>query len=80
MAQIDWEQQGQDYAENWVRGTSHLPEFPDDSAKEQFTEGYKIGWWNRGKNDAKAGRAQFKDFPNHTAMFNYLDGWEDNFC
>ena len=37
MAQIDWNQKGQDFAENWARG-SQLPEFPDDTAKEQFTE------------------------------------------
>lgn len=80
MATIDWNQKGQNYAENWVRGSSHLPEFPDASAKEQFTDGYKVGWWNRGKNDAQAGREHFKDFPNRTAMFNYHDGWEDNFC
>jgi hypothetical protein len=80
MAQIDWNQKGHDYAENWVRGESHLPEFPDATAKEQFTEGYRTGWWNRGKNDAQAGREHFKDFPNYTAMYSYHDGWEDNFC
>ena len=79
MAQIDWNQKGQDFAENWARG-SQLPEFPDDTAKEQFTEGYKTGWWNRVKNDAQAGREHFKDFPNRTALFSYHDGWEDNFC
>lgn len=79
MAQIDWNQKGQDFAENWASG-SQLPEFPDDTAKEHFTEGYKVGWWNRGKNDAQAGREHLKKFPNRTALFSYHDGWEDNFC
>lgn len=80
MTQIDWEQRGHDYAYNWESGKSHLPEFPDDKAKEQFTAGYKTGWWDRGLDDAKAGREHMKSFPNKTAMFNYHDGWEDCYC
>ena len=75
MAQIDWHQKGHDYAYNWAPG-SKLPEFPDDTAKQHFTDGYKTGWWERGSDDARSGRKMEK-FPNRIAASNYVDGYED---
>ena len=77
---IDWEQRGQDYAYSWERGGDPLPVFPNEEAKKKFTGGYKIGWWNRGKDDARAGRNHRTVFPNRNAAFQYDDGWQDEFC
>ena len=60
MAQIDWHQKGHDYAYSWTPD-SKLPEFPDDTAKQHFTDGYKTGWWERGNDDARSGR-RWKNF------------------
>ena len=38
MAQIDWHQKGHEYAYSWTPD-SKLPEFPDDTAKQHFTDG-----------------------------------------
>lgn len=75
MAQIYWHQKGHDYAYNWTKD-SKLPEFPDDTAKQQFTDGYKTGWWERGSDDARNGRKMEK-FPNRCAAMNYVDGYSD---
>ena len=75
MAQIDWHQKGHDYAYSWTPD-SKLPEFPDDTAKQHFTDGYRTGWWERGSDDARRGRKMEK-FPNRTAASNYVDGYED---
>jgi hypothetical protein len=79
MANENWHDKGHDYAYNWKRGNM-LPVFPSEKEKEEFTEGYCTGWWERGNDDARSGRSHLTDFPNRTAAVHYHDGWEDEFC
>jgi hypothetical protein len=73
---MDWNEQGRIFAQTWEPGT-RLPEFPNEQAKKDFTEGYATGWWERGSDDAKYGRERRTSFPSKLAARNYVDGWED---
>lgn len=73
---MDWHEHGIKYAHEWEPGKK-LPEFPSVQAKKEFTEGYATGWWERGNDDAKAGRNRMTRFPSQTAGMNYVDGWSD---
>ena len=66
MAQIDWHQKGHDYAYSWEPGNK-LPEFPDDTAKQQFTDGYKDElreiWVGRSKSNSLIAEAVHETLP-----------------
>ena len=74
--EVNWEEAGNKFAHEWEPGKK-LPEFPSEQAKKDFTEGYATGWWERGNDDAKAGRNRMTSFPSKTAGCNYVDGYSD---
>ena len=76
MPQIDWNEKGHDYAYNWTKD-SQLPEFPDETAKDDFEDGCEAGWFDRGKDDVRNNSPRLKEFPNTKAASDYNYGWDD---
>lgn len=73
---INWNELGVKDADNET--PRKADGFPDDTAKNDYNEGFNNKWWEKGNDDARGSRAHRTNLPNdRDLVVNYHDGYED---
>ena len=77
MANINWNNQGENDAEN--EKPRKTTDFPSPEAQNDYNEGFNNKWWEKGNDDARNSSPRRTDLPkgDKDLVVNYCDGYED---